>query len=111
MRQALSFDASLATATKETTHFHIFPSLRSLKAVWRRRQAWMIFVGGWGTTRQNWPSWRPAFDGRFRIFRNLWNYRRRRSAASFSKAFQLHWRMRLKHVRTRSYLKTFIGLM
>ena len=100
MRRALASDAWSGTATKETNRFPIFPSSRSLKAVWRRRRAWMISVGGWGTTRPNLPKWLPAFDEFFRIFRNHWNCRRRRSAAIFSRAFQKGWRTRLEHVRT-----------
>ena len=50
-----------------------------------------------GTTPLNWPSWLPAFDEFFRTFRNLWNCRRRRSAATFSRAFQKRWAARLEH--------------
>ena len=79
---------SSGTATKETNHFPICPSSRSLKAIWRRRRVWMITVGRWGTTRPNWPNWLQAFGGFFRIFRNQRNCPLRSSAALFSKAFQ-----------------------
>ena len=90
-RRALASDASSGTATKETNLFPISRSSRSLKAIWRRRRAWMISVGGWGTMRPNWPRSLQAFGEFFRIFRNHWNCRRRRSAAIFSRAFPRRW--------------------
>ena len=60
----------------------------------------MISAGRWGTTRLNWPRSLQAFGEFFRIFRNHWNCRRRRSAAIFSRAFPRRWRARLKHVRS-----------
>ena len=61
----------------------------------------MISVGGWGTMRLNWPRSRQAFGEFFRIFRNRWICRRRRSAAIFSRAFPRRWR---RAARTRSQL-------
>ena len=80
--------------------FPYLPFSEIIESVWHRRQAWMIFVGGWGTTRPNWPSSHQAFDEFFRIFRNLWNCRRRRSGGIFSRAFLRRWPERLEHVRT-----------
>ena len=77
-----------------------YPSVRrdSLKAISRRRRASMTTVGGWGTTRPNWPRLLQVFDEFFRIFRNRWNCRRRSSAAISFRAFQRRWRA----ARTRS---------
>jgi hypothetical protein len=108
-RCGLAFEAPSGTATKATNHFPICPSSRSLKAIWRKRQVWMITVGRWGTMRPNWPSWLQPFGGFFRIFRNRRNCRLRSSAALFSKAFQRRRSARLEHVGSCTYLRTFIG--
>ncbi len=99
-RPKLASDAASGAATKERNRFPISPSSRSLKAIWRRRQAWMTTVGRWGTMRPNWPRLRQAFGEFFATFRNRWNWRRCSSAAIFSKAFQRRWGARLEHVRS-----------